>query len=96
MLLGDKVIQMMNELGGWIDAEEAGLRYDAATSICDNCPSAFHADENPYTAPSCCKDEEDYQYQEWETIFAARKAVKALLEFAKKLNGESDEDNHES
>lgn len=89
--MNDKVKQMMNELGGWIDAEKDGLAYDHATYFCHDCPRRSDAEWREYVAPECCKDLEDYQAKEWETIRAADRALKALAELNKLLNGESDE-----
>lgn len=93
--MNDKVKQMMSELGGWIDAEKAGLAYDHATGFCHNCPHR-ETDESTYEeimqlATVCCKEAEDYQQKEWEAIYAAEQALRALADLNKALNGDTNE-----
>lgn len=89
-MIQDNVRRAMNELGGWIDAEESGLAYDEATTFCEDCPHNMRAEElGIIRAGSCCKEEEDYHLKEWETIRLARVALTALSELYRELSGES-------
>jgi hypothetical protein len=89
--MNDKVKQIIIELGGWIDTEKDGLAYDHATHFCHDCPRRDDAIWREHVAPDCCKEAEDYQAQEWETIRAAENALKALAELNNMLNGNSAE-----
>ena len=91
--MNDKVKQMMTELGAWIDAEKEGLAYDHATHFCHDCPRRDDAEWREYVAPECCKEAEDYQAQEWETIRRAEDALKALVSLHKALNGDYQDDS---
>jgi hypothetical protein len=87
-IMNDKIKQMMDELGAWIDAEGSGLEYERATHWCQDCPEGSYADWKEYVKPMCCKEAPDYQFAEWETIDCAKNALKALAELHKKLTGE--------
>lgn len=88
--------KLYHELYLEIQEIEAGLRYEAATSFCDNCPAKDWDDWTPQSysdmefgpsiADHCCKTDDDYQQDSIEHIDFCR----SLMEQLKTLAGDEE------